>query len=47
MRLLTANVRPSRVDAVFDSVSVVTTFRETLRAAGCDFLPDFRGDPGA
>jgi len=30
---------PIAVDAVFDSVSVVTTFRETLRAAGVIFCP--------
>ena len=31
------------MDAVFDSVSVATTFRATLQKAGRDLLPDHRG----
>ena len=30
------------VDAVFDSVSVATTFKEELKKAGVIFMPDFR-----
>ena len=33
------------VDAVFDSVSVATTFREELKKAGVIFLSHHRGDP--
>ena len=33
------------VDAVFDSVSVATTFRKELAEAGRDLLLDLRGDP--
>ena len=35
------------VDAVFDSVSVVTTFKKELAEAGRDLLLDERGDPRA
>ena len=34
------------VDAVFDSVSVATTFKETPREGGRNFLPDLGSDPG-
>jgi Fe-S cluster assembly scaffold protein SufB len=39
--------RKVAVDAVFDSVSVVTTFKEELAKAGRDLLLDLRGDPRA
>ncbi len=37
--------RKVAVDAVFDSVSVATTFREELKKAGVIFLSHQRGDP--
>ena len=37
--------RKVAVDAVFDSVSVATTFREELKKAGVIFLSISRGDP--
>ena len=39
--------RKVAVDAVFDSVSVATTFREELKRAGVIFLSISRGDPRA